>query len=127
MDSDYDKVAELLHDEAVNISATDKGGRTPLHYACSVGNERIVGRLIQESVNCIGPALHGNDTHSQIKHFINLTDNSEVRNIVSINNSNNNNDNKLIQLLCLSSMKLVINTISKLLIFVYLKISGFKE
>ena len=84
MDSDYDEVAELLHDEAVNISATDKDGRTPLHHACSMGNERIVGCLIEESANCVGPALHGNDAHSQIKHFINLTDDSKVRNIVLI-------------------------------------------
>lgn len=71
MNSDYDEVAELLQKEGVNIVATDKNNRTPLHHACSVGNERIVGLLIQKSAEFLVPVMQRN--------FINLTDGNEVR------------------------------------------------
>ena len=52
MDGNYEEVDKLLQNEAVDINATDKGGCTPLHYACEVGNEEIVKHLIQKGADC---------------------------------------------------------------------------
>ena len=94
MDSNYDDVYKLLHDdkEAVEINATDYIGRTPLHYACEAGNERIVRILIEGKAHCITPlhiaGSHGSkniseandpDVHSRIECDINLTDTCNVR------------------------------------------------
>ena len=58
MDGNYDDVvAELLDNEAVDINATDKGGCTPLHFACEGGDKRIVEFLILKSVDCLTHAL----------------------------------------------------------------------
>ncbi|XP_019853129.1 PREDICTED: apicidin F cluster transcription factor apf2-like [Amphimedon queenslandica] len=69
MNSDYDKVAELLQKEGVNIIATDKNKSTPLHLACTAGNERIVDLLIKKIADRLAPALQRN--------FINSTDGNE--------------------------------------------------
>ncbi|XP_019858025.1 PREDICTED: serine/threonine-protein phosphatase 6 regulatory ankyrin repeat subunit B-like isoform X2 [Amphimedon queenslandica] len=69
MNSDYDKVAELLQKGGVNIIATDKNKSTPLHLACTAGNERIVDLLIKKSADSLAPASQ--------RSFINLTDGHE--------------------------------------------------
>ena len=71
MASNYDHVAALLQNKAVDIFATDIFGSTPLHCACQGGNKGIVELLIQESAKS---ASHKNDAHSQI----NPTDTLEV-------------------------------------------------
>ena len=50
-DSNYDAVSELLPN-IPDIDVFDDAGYTPLHYACEVGNEGIVGLLIDKGANC---------------------------------------------------------------------------
>ncbi|XP_019854452.1 PREDICTED: ankyrin repeat domain-containing protein 17-like isoform X2 [Amphimedon queenslandica] len=70
-----DKVAKLLQDKTVDISATDENNSTPLHCACQAGHTEIVELLIKERANRLTSSLHENDADSKIKSFFNLTDN----------------------------------------------------
>ena len=83
----------MLHNEEVDINATDKGGFTPLHCACEGGDKRIriVELLILKSAGCLTHALqrieevpisNDPDVQSKIKQFINCIDYREVRDII---------------------------------------------
>ena len=81
----------MLHNEAVDINATDRYRRTPLHYACEGSDKRIVELLILKSVGCLTHALqrieevpisNDPDVQSKIKQLINCTDNRKVRDII---------------------------------------------
>ena len=45
---DVDKVSEILEHGEYNVNCTDSIGKTPLYYACGMGNLNVVRVLVSE-------------------------------------------------------------------------------